>query len=405
MAIAQGVSKFIAVKKQAGLGTPASGAGGQLLRRETATGKLTVATYENNEIDSAQMSKGKTHGGRSASFTLNGLLSGNTYSTLFASLLRGTFAATTPVTASITIAGAGPTYTLTDAANGFLVAGIKIGDVIRITAGTYTNAVNKNNNLLVTAVTATVITVVTVNGTTLIAEGPIAASTITVTGKKCYAPATGQTREYWTVEEWFSDISRSSTYTDAMVGSIDVGIPSSGNSTVALNMAALNRTLGTSQVLTSPTAETTTSVVQGINGKLILNGTVIANVTGATLKIENGAAGMGAVLGSNVSPDIQRGITKVSGQLTAFFQDGTLSTYFDAATPLSLVIVDAVDGTNTSEFVTFSMSKVVLDADDADDGLKGIVLTIPFTASINGAGGAALASDLTIISVQDSLAA
>ena len=404
MSIAQGVSKFIAIKKQAGLGTPASGAGGQLLRRETAMGKLTVATYENNEIDSAQQSKGKTHGGRSASFTLNGLLSGNTYSTLFASLLRGTFAATTPVTASITIAGAGPTYTLTDAANGFLVAGIKIGDVIRITAGTYTNPVNKNNNLLVTAVTATVITVVTVNGTTLIAEGPIAASTITIVGKKCYAPATGQTREYWTVEEWHSDISRSATYTDAMVGSIDVGIPSSGNSTVALNMAALNRTLGASQVLTSPTAETTTSVVQGINGKLILNGSVIANVTGATLKIDNGAAGMGAVLGSNVSPDIQRGITKVSGQLTAFFQDGTLSTYFDAATPLSLVIVDAVDGTNTSEFITFSMSKVVLDADDHDDGLKGIVLTIPFTAQINGAGGAALANDLTILTTQDSLA-
>jgi hypothetical protein len=81
-----------------------------------------------------------------------------------------------------------------------------------------------------------------------------------------------------------------------------------------------------------------------------------------------------------------------------------MSGYFDAATPIGLVLVVAVDDTNASEFVSFSMSKVTLDSDDRDDGQKAIVRTYAFTAEINGAGGAILANDKTILSVQDSLA-
>ena len=88
MTIAKEINKVLTVYKQTGLGVPRSGSGGQALRRETSSGKLAVATYENNEITSHQQSTGKTHGGRSSTFTLNGLLSGNTYSTLFASVLR-----------------------------------------------------------------------------------------------------------------------------------------------------------------------------------------------------------------------------------------------------------------------------------------------------------------------------
>lgn len=405
--IAQNINKAVTFYKQTGLGVPRSGSGGQAMRRETASGKLSVATYENKEITSHQQSTGKTHGGRSASFGLNGLLSPNTYSTLFASLLRGVFSATAALTGlSVTIAGAGP-FTLTRSTGDFLTGGIKIGDVIRITAGTYANPVNRDNNILVTGVTATVITGVTLNGTALIAEGPVASSTITVIGKKCIAPITGQTKEYWTIEEYQSDITatnKSELFTDFMVGSIDVGIPSTGNTSFAMNGVALNRTSGSAQVLTTPTAETSTSVVQGIHGLVIVGGAAVANITGATIKIDGGVQAMGNVLGSNVGPDVQRGIISVSGQLTAFWQDGTMSAYFDAATPISVAIIDAVDGTNTSEFVSFVMSNVVLDGDDKDHGDKGTIRTYPFTASINGAGGTALANDKTIISVQDSLA-
>jgi hypothetical protein len=54
--------------------------------------------------------------------------------------------------------------------------------------------------------------------------------------------------------------------------------------------------------------------------------------------------------------------------------------------------------------MAFSLSAIKLTAADADDGLKGIVRTYPFTASINLGGGPLLANDQTIISVQDSQA-
>jgi hypothetical protein len=405
--IATELNKVLTVYKQTGLGVPRSGAGGQALRRETSNGKLAIAGYENNEITTHKMSTGKTHGGRSATFTLNGLLSPNTYSTLFASIMRKAFTATSAITGcSITVAVSSPgIYTLTDAAKNFLTAGVKIGDVIRITAGTYANAVNRDNNILVTNVTATVITGVTLNATVLIAEGPIATSTITVVGKKAIAPETGHTSDYWTVEEYHSDITQSELFTDTVFGSVDVSIPATGNTTVAFNAVARDRSTSGAQVLTTPTAETTTSVVQGIKGVVLVNGTVVANVTGAQIKIDGGVQAMSNVLGSNTAPDVSRGILKVSGQITAFYENGTMSGYFDAATNISIAIVDAVDDTNASEFVAFVMSRVKLDGDDKDNGMSGVVRTYPFTAEINGAGGAALANDKTILSIQDSQAA
>jgi len=406
MTIAKEINKVLTVYKQTGLGVPRSGSGGQALRRETSSGKLAVATYENNEITSHQQSTGKTHGGRSSTFTLNGLLSGNTYSTLFASVLRGAFAATTPIASlSITITVPGGVPTLTAAAATFLTNGIKIGDVIRITAGTYANAVNRDNNLLVLSVSETVITGVTLNGSTMIAEGPIASSTLTVVGKKLAAPITSQTSDYWTVEEYHADITRSELFTDAVFSSADVSIPASGNTTVAFNAVALDRTSSGAQVLTTPTAETTTEVLQGIKGAVIVQGAAVANVTGATIKIDGTVAPMGNVLGANVAPDVSRGVLKVSGQLTAFFENGTMSGYFDAATPISIAIVDAADETNNSEFISFVMSKVKLEGDDKDTAETGIVRTYPFTAEINGDGGAALENAKTILTIQDSLAA
>lgn len=403
--IALEINKKLTLYKQTGLGVPRSGSGGQAFRRESSTGKLAKATYENSEITTSQQSTGATHGGRSATFSLNGLLSPNTYSTLFASLLRGPFVATAAVTAaSVTIAGTAGAWTLTDAANTFLTKGIKIGDVIRITAGTYTNAVNRDNNILVTGVTQTVITGATLNASVLIAEGPVLSSTITVMGKKCIAPITGQTADYWTVEEFQSDITKSELFTDTVFGSADVTIPASGNVTVGFNAVALNRTSGAAQVLTTPTAETTTSVVAGIRGLVLVAGTAVANITGAKIKIDGKVAAMDAVLGSNVSPDVVRGILSVSGEVTAYYQDAVMSGYFDAATPISLILVEAVDGTNNSDFHTFVMSKVVLSGDDKDSGAKGIIRTYPFIAEINGAGGAALANDKTILSLQDSQA-
>jgi hypothetical protein len=162
MAIAKGINKTLAYKLQSGLGVAASGAGGTALRRVTGMLDISKATYSNNEIATHQQHVGDIHGIASTAGSVNGNLSGATYKDMFASVLRKVFTATAPITgAGITIAGSGP-YTITRAAGDFLAGGIKIGDVIQLSAGAF-NANNLLNNILVTGVTATVLTCLTVN--------------------------------------------------------------------------------------------------------------------------------------------------------------------------------------------------------------------------------------------------
>ncbi|RFP19191.1 phage tail tube protein [Duganella sp. BJB475] len=405
MTVAQGINKKTVVKVQTGLGVPAAGTGGQELRRVTSVAKEARATYENNEIVGHQQSTGVNLGTASTDWQFDGLLSPGTYSSVLAALIRKAFTATAASTAlSLTVAGAGP-YTLTRATGSFLTDGVKIGDVVRITAGTYANPVNRDNNILLTGVTALVLTGVTLNGTTLIAEGPVAASTVTVIGKKAIAPLTGHTDVIFTVEEWYADIARSELFPDIRIGKADVGIPASGNCTLKLASMGLGvRTLGSAQVLTTPTAATTTPVLTGVRGVLVQGGVAIGNCTGVSFSIDGALTAEGPVVGSNFSPDMSRGRIKVTGQFTALFDSATLSTLYHGETLTSLIPVMTADTTNNSDFVAFNMSAIKLTGDAPDDGEKAVIRTYPFTAQLNAAGGAALANDQTIISIQDSLA-
>lgn len=404
--VAQGISKLSVIKAQTGLGVPATGTGGQALRRVTSVAKEVRATYENNEIVQHQQSTGVNLGTASTDWAFDGLLSPGTYSTVLAALIRKVFTATAPiVSASLTIAGTAPAFTITRGTGSFLTDGVKIGDVVRITAGTYANPVNRDNNLLVTGVTALVLNVITVNNTVLIAEGPIATSTLTVIGKKALAPLTGHTDTLFTLEEWYSDIAKSETFPDLRIGKADIAIPASGNATIKLAAQGLGvRTIGTAQVLTTPTAATTSPVLTGVRGVLMVNGAEILTVTGVSVSIDAALNPMGPIVGSNFAPDMSRGRIKVTGQFTGLFDSTTLSTLYHNETVTSLVALMTADTTNNSDFVSFNLSAVKLTGDAPDDGEKAVIRTYPFVAQLNASGGAALASDMTIISVQDSLA-
>lgn len=404
MTVAQGVQKITVVKAQTGLGVPASGTGGQALRRVTSIAKEVRATYENNEIVQHQQSTGVNLGTASTDWQFDGLLSPGTYSTLLAALIRKVFTATAAIaSASFTIAGTNPNFTITRAAGSYLTDGVKIGDVVRITAGTYANPVNRDNNCLVVGVAALVINVITVNNTVLIAEGPIATSTMTVIGKKALAPLTGHTDTLFTLEEWYQDLVKSETFPDMRIGKCDIGIPASGNATIKLASQGLGvRTMGAAQVLTTPTAATTFPVLTGVRGVLAVNGAEILTVTGVSFSIDAQLSAEGPVVGSNFAPDMARGRIKVSGQFTGLFDGTTFSTLYHNETLTSLVALMTTDNTNNADFVSFSMSAIKLTGDTPDDGEKAIIRTYPFTAQLNAAGGAALASDMTVLTIQDS---
>lgn len=403
MAVEQGQLKKLSYKKQTGLGSAASGSGGQYLRRETAAFNLMKDKFNSNEIVTHQQYTGDTYGVSKTSGTLSGVISPATYAAFFGSLLRADFAAITAISSiSLTIAGSGP-YTLTRATGDFLTGGIKIGHVVRITAGTYTGTA-RDINLLVTGVTATVLTVVVPSGATLTAQGPVATSTVSVIGKTTKVPTTGHTNDYYTLEEWYPGNSRSRLYTDMQPASAAVQVPATGNATISMPFVGLGRTKGGSQVLTSPTAENTNTILSASNAYILINGARTTVATSMSLTIDGKVTHGEPVIGSRTLSDVVRGEVNVSGTVTVQYDAETISDLFVNETAVSIICVLFADGSATSDFISFVIPRAKFFGDDIDDGKKQLVMTLPFTAEIMSSGGASLANDQTTIGMQDSQA-
>lgn len=401
--VAQGTRKRTTMVKQTGLGVPGS-TGGQILRRVTAVFSAERDTFDNPELVSHEQSTGVAYGMKKTSGKLAGILSPGTYKLIFAAACRSNFAAVTASTAlSITITLNSGAWRLTRAAGSYITDGYNIGDIVQLTAGAF-NAANLQKNLLIIALTGTIATVLPLNGVPLVNEGPITAATFKLIGKKAVPQSTGQTNDYFTVEEWYSDLGLSELFTDFKWNKIDVALPPSGNCTFSAEGVGLLRTLGQAQVLTTPTAETTNSVATAGDGAVFANGTIIVNSTGATLSIDGNMKIGDAILGSNVASDVARGRIKVTGTFMAQFSDQVISTLYETEAPLNLVLICAVDETASCDFMAFSMGRIKVTGDPPDDGEKQIVRSYSFEAEYNMLGGASVNTFNTILSVQDSQA-
>lgn len=402
MAVAQGINKTLARKVQAGLGTAASGSGGQLLRRVDASFNVTKDTYENNEIASHQQGTGATHGVRKSQATINGLASASTYEAEQAALLRKAWVATSDLTGlTLDVAADGDDWTVTRGSGSFLTDGIKVGDVIRM-SGANLDAANVGVNLVVLGIEALALTVNVPTGS-LTAESGAASSTIEVVGKKTWVPTSSHTNLYFTYEEWFSDLSRSHVYKDFQPATMDVAMPATGNVTMNIGLIGLGSVSRTgAQVLTSPTAETTTGVLSAVAGKAYLGASPQSVITSCNVNINGNVTHGEAVIGSNLIPDTQKGRITVSGSFTMLYDGDTQVSVFDDETTSSLILFLADDRTDGADFLTIVIPEIKLFSAEADDGEKQIIRTYNFTGQICSSGGAAAANHQTIVSLQDS---
>jgi hypothetical protein len=398
---ASGVFKQLAYKAEVTYGLKPAAGSAQSLRRVSSDLSLTKDTYQSAEIRVDQQVQDMRHGVRRVSGNLSGELSPGTYKDFIAAALRRDFAAVTAITAvSVTIAGSGPTWTVTRAAGDFLTGGIKKGDVVRLSVGTL-NAANINKNLLVSNVTATVLTVRPLNGVALVAEGPIASTTVTVAGKKTFVPSTGHTNQSFSIEHWFSDIAQSEVHTGCQPSTLDFQLPPTGLATIGIGMAGKDVETATSQYFTTPTAATTTGLTASVNGLVLVNGTAVAVLTGLTLQVQSARSG-DPVVGSNTVPTMFPGRITVSGQATAYFEDATFRDAFLNETEMEIIVVLASDNTAAAKFVGITMPRCKLSGSSKSDGEGGIVQTIPFTALLPTTGGSGVANELSTIVVQDS---
>lgn len=401
MPLARGTAKTVSYKKETAWGTLAGATGGKQLRRVTANFNLAKETYESNEIRTDRQVADFRHGVRSAEGSLNGELSSASYADFMAAILAKSFAAKTDLSGmSITISGAGPTYTVTRGAGSFLTDAVRVGMVVRLT-GSF-NAANANKNLLVTAVTALELTVVVLNGTALVAEGPIASAGMSFPGKNTLVPKTGHTDDSFTIEEWFSDIAQSEVYTGMKVGSMNVQLPASGLATVDFSFTGKDlASKGTTQYFTSPTAQGSDGIYAAVNGAVLFKGSPVAVITSADFSVER-AMENAQVVGSNSIADIFSGRIRATGNLSVYFTDDVFRNAFDAETPVSLVFSFTEGSDAAADFVSFVMPKVKLGSFTKEDGELGITASTSFTALLNDVTGTGL--EETTLMIQDSAA-
>lgn len=405
MTIASGVAKQVRYKKESSWGVAPGATGGQLLRRVQSTLDLRKDTFESNEKRSDFQVADFRHGVRRIEGGINGELSAGTWQDFFAAFCRQAFqsAATIGPLLDVTASATAPQFVT--AAGNFLTANFKVGKVVRWTGFAGGSATNNNSrNFLVTALTATQMSGVFLDGSAVVADASGDSVTCTEIGKTTFVPQTGHTDDSFYFEHWYSDISQSEQFSGCKVNQMNLSLPPTGMATIDLQFLGKDLDTGTSAYFTSPTAETATGVMAAVNGALYVDGAAVALLTGLTI---NGSGNMSGtpVAGSNTYPDIFEGRVKVSGQMTVYFQDATFRDLFVNETEASLVAVLTADNTATADFLSLILPRIKVGGAAKDDPEGGIVQTLPFTALLNKNGGTSTSSEKTTIAIQDSQAA
>jgi hypothetical protein len=276
--------------------------------------------------------------------------------------------------------------------------------VVRLTAGTF-NVANSNNNLFVAAVTALALTVVTLNGSTLVAEGPITGATVTVPGKVSYVPDASQTNIYYTVEEWYADVPFSERNQDVKFTKAELALPGSGIGTVKLSAVGIDQTNSTTVYFTAPSAESSSDPVVAASGVLYVNGAAVATVTDLSVSIDGNGNPADGVVGTNIRPDVFSGKVVVKGSFTAYFDGSTIPGLFLNETKIAIMSALLAGSGNAADFITLSMSNVKLNSSSPNDNQTGLKRSYQFVSLYDATGGAALANYATSLQIHDSLAA
>lgn len=402
MAIATGVYKKIAYKKEDTWGVVPAASGAKYIRRVTGSFNLTKEFYESAEIRVDHQVADYRGGIRSAEGSLNGELSAGSYSDFMQSIVARDFTAVNLGAAvSMTVATSGSQWKLVRTTGSFLTQGLQPGMVIR--AAGLTATADNGKNLLVLSVTALEVVVMPLNGSTLTVQATDSSVTLTAPGKQTFVPQSNHTDDSYTFEDWYSDVEQSAIYTGMKVGSMAVSLPSTGMATVDFSFQGKDMAqTGTTQYFTTPAAQSSTGVMAAVNGAMLVNGIPVALVTSADLTIERALENATAV-GSNSVAEVFTGRIRATGNMSVYFTDAQFRSYFDQETPVSVVLTMTQDNQKDANFISIVLPKVKFGSFTLDDGELGLTASSDFQALLNDITTGGL--PVTTVAIQDSAVA
>lgn len=355
----------VALKRETTLGTAAGTSGGDILRITDSPG----FDPDRNPIESAEQRVDGTTamgrlGGRSLSGSFNGeLVVGGAIDVILEAMTRGTWRAAMVVTqatsglTSITTTA----NTIVAAAGSWNAAGIRVGDIVRLT--NHSSAANNNINLRVTSLSALTLGVAGIgtNAATPLTVNAVADTTFELTVlKKLINPAT-PVRYSHTVEQGGTDMDLSAIFLGCRVTGFSLSCRPNSMATFTVTFTGLNWTFlvtGTSPYFTAPAVTTGLALVAD-DSAVRYNGADVATFTGFDIEFTLGAE-TDNVIGSTVSPDVADNNWRASGTITGFRSDFSNLTLWEAETEFEVSIALQEPGAAPQPVIGFFFPRVKL---------------------------------------------
>lgn len=351
----------IAFKVQSALGSIASGSGGTLLRTAGGPGgRISKQPYESNEVRADGMRSRGRHGSRRTSGMYSCEVSIGAFDAIFQAVFRGTWATAlviTEATAGLTSITT-TTSTIVAAAGSWITAGLRVGDVVRLT--NHSSAGNNDRNLRITGLTASTITVAELLTANAVAD---TAFTITRPGQKLINPAAGSlVKRYFTIDEYDADLDSVETFQDCVFTALRFSMQP--NSMVSVDISWTGTGVfstasgGSAPTLTSPT-ESTGLPLACVDSSVRLGASDFVDLTSFDLTMDIGGVAPD-VVAAVTSPDVFTGQMAVGMNLTMLRADYTRMTAFLAETPLTLHALMVENETAPQDFLSLFVPNFTL---------------------------------------------
>lgn len=399
MTIATGINKRVAYGLEPSFGEKSTEAG-QLIRRVSSTLALTKDTYESKEIRPDFQVADMRHGVRRVAGDVKGELAPGSYTPLIGAALRNAFGTTASIDENVIGADVdGFTRTSGNFTVGPAFDNFAVGDVVRATG--FAAASNNNRNFLITAITPLKMTGRFLDGTAVVPEAAGAHVYLQVVGGKAIAPLTGHSNDSFTFEHFHEDLSQTEIFKGCKVNGIDISLPPTGMAEISIKLMGQDMEPKVGEYFFNPAPASANGVLSAVNGLVFALGKRQTVLTNLSLSISGNLSG-DPVVGSNVIPELFNGRIKVSGSMSAYFDTVELRDAFLNESEVSIFAVFTSSNAPDADFVSFTLPRVKLGGSSKDDGEKGLIQTVPFTALLGtGANG----FDKTTICIQDSTAA
>lgn len=226
-------ARYVAVKKQAGLGQLATGSGAAILPLTGGRGQATTQPINSAQVRRDGQSTRGRHGSRRTQGNYPGEMQLAAYDAIIASVMRGSWGAAVTISnattgfTSATLSVSGNVITLSGGNLITAVGGPRVGDVLTFVSGVHAD--DRNRPLRVAEMTATSLTIADdITNVT----GPEATWSLTV-GRKLVNPAAGSlVEDYYTIEEYEIANDVSELFPDVRWGQLTFAMQPNGMFTV-----------------------------------------------------------------------------------------------------------------------------------------------------------------------------